>query len=163
MRDAYTMTGNKEALVVLKTMTDWAASHLPRRNDEWYTLPENFYNCYALTRDKRYPEMARQYDYSKEYYDPFAEGVNAFTPVRHAYSQGINSLCSAARAYQETGDEKYFKAVSNAWEFLTTTQMHASGGLGSQRTVRHCRQGQFGRIARSQHLSSANLQPGLQQ
>jgi DUF1680 family protein len=129
MRDAYTMTGNKEALVVLKSMTDWAASHLPRRNDEWYTLPENLYNCYALTRDNRYPEMARQYDYSKEYYNPFAKGVNAFTPDRHAYSH-INSLCSAARAYQETGDEKYFKAVSNAWEFLTTTQMYASGGWG---------------------------------
>jgi len=129
MRDAYTMTGNKEALVVLKTMTDWAASHLPRRSDEWYTLPENFYNCFALTKENRYLEMARAYDYSKEYYDLFAGGVNAFTPERHAYSH-INSLCSAARAYQETGDEKYFKTVSNAWEYLTTTQMYASGGWG---------------------------------
>jgi uncharacterized protein len=129
MRDAYTLTGNNEALVVLKSMTDWAASHLPRRNDEWYTLPENFYNCYALTKDKRYSEMAREYDYSKEYYNPFADGINAFTPERHAYSH-INSLCSAARAYEATGDEKYFKAVSNAWEYLTKTQMYASGGWG---------------------------------
>ncbi len=129
MRDAYTLTGNKEALVVLKTMTDWAASHLPRRHDEWYTLPENFYNSYALTGDKRYLQLAREYDYSKDYYDLFAGGVNAFTPQRHAYSH-VNSLCSAARAYQATGDEKYFKAVSNAWEFLTTTQMYASGGWG---------------------------------
>jgi hypothetical protein len=129
MREAYTLASNKEALVVLKTMTDWAASHLPRRNDEWYTLPENFYNCYAVTGDKRYAEMAREYDYSKEYYDPFAEGKNVFTPQRHAYSH-INSLCSAARAYEATGGEKYFKAVSNAWEFLTKTQMYASGGWG---------------------------------
>ena len=130
MRDAYTLTGNTEALAVLKTMTDWAAQNLPRRRDEWYTLPENLYNCYALTSDPRYLQMAKEYDYSKEYYDPFANGVNAFTPERHAYSH-VNSLASAAKAYEVTGNEKYFKAIENAWTFLTTTQMYASGGWGA--------------------------------
>ena len=129
MRDAYTLTGNKEALVVLKKMTDWAVKNLPRRRDEWYTLPENLYNCYALTKDARYLQMAKEYDYSKEYYDPFANGINAFTPQRHAYSH-VNTLASAAKAYEVTGDEKYFKAIENAWTFLTTTQMYASGGWG---------------------------------
>src|SRR5579862_4496600 len=46
MRDAYTLTGNAEALVVLSRMTDWAVVHLPRRSDEWYTLSENLYKCY---------------------------------------------------------------------------------------------------------------------
>ena len=40
-------------------MTDWAYQNMPRRKDEWYTLPENLYNCYTLTGDKRYLEMAR--------------------------------------------------------------------------------------------------------
>ncbi len=129
MRDAFTLTGNQEALVVLKEMTGWAFTHLPRRSDEWYTLPENLYNCYALTKDERYLQMAREFDYSKDYYDLFAAGVNAFTPQRHAYSH-INSLCSAARIYEATGDTKYFNAISNAWRFLTTTEMFASGGWG---------------------------------
>ena len=129
MRDAYTLAGNEEALVVLKKMTDWAFEHLPRRRDEWYTLPENLYNCYELTKDERYLQMAREFDYSKEYYDPFATGLNAFTQQRHAYSH-VNSLCSAARAYEATGDKKYFNTVSNAWQFLTTTEMFASGGWG---------------------------------
>jgi DUF1680 family protein len=129
MRDAYTLTGNEEALEVLKKMTDWAVKNLPRRRDEWYTLPENLYNCYALTKDARYLQMAKQYDYSKEYYDPFAQGVNAFTPERHAYSH-VNTLASAAKAYEVNADEKYFKAIENAWTFLTTTQMYASGGWG---------------------------------
>jgi DUF1680 family protein len=129
MRDAYTLTGDAEALVVLKKMTDWAVTNLPRRRDEWYTLPENLYSCYALTQDARYLQMAKEYDYSKEYYDPFAAGVNAFTPDRHAYSH-VNTLLSAAKAYEVTGDEKYFKAIENAWTFLTTTQMYASGGWG---------------------------------
>ena len=130
MRDAFTLTGDKEALVVLKKMTEWAVKNLPRRRDEWYTLPENLYNCYALTKDARYLQMAKEYDYSKEYYDPFANGINAFTPERHAYSH-VNTLASAAKAYEVTGDEKYFKAIENAWTFLTTTQMYASGGWGA--------------------------------
>ncbi len=129
MRDAYTLTGDAEALVVLKKMTDWAVANLPRRRDEWYTLPENLYQCYALTQDARYLQMAKEYDYSKEYYDPFAAGDNAFTPDRHAYSH-VNTLLSAAKAYEVTGDEKYFKAIENAWTFLITTQMYASGGWG---------------------------------
>ena len=130
MRDAYTLTGSEEALTILKKMTDWAVKNLPRRRDEWYTLPENLYNCYALTKDPRYLQMAKEYDYSKEYYDPFANGINAFTPQRHAYSH-VNTLASAAKAYEVTGDEKYFKAIDNAWTFLTTTQMYASGGWGA--------------------------------
>lgn len=129
MHDASTLTGNTEASVVLKKMTDWAVTHLPRRRDEWYTLPENLYNCFALTGEERYLQMAREYDYSKEYYDPFARGINAFTPERHAYSH-VNALASAAKAYEVTGDEKYFRAIENAWTFLTTTQMYASGGWG---------------------------------
>jgi DUF1680 family protein len=129
MRDAYLLAGNSEALTVLKIMTDWAYKNLPRRQDEWYTLPENLYNCQQLTGDDRYLEMAHAYDYSQEYYDLFAQGVNAFTPQRHAYSH-INTLCSAARIYEASGDPKYFRAISNAWEFLTGTQMYASGGWG---------------------------------
>ena len=64
-----------------------------------------------------------------KYYDPFANGINAFTPERHAYSH-VNTLASAAKAYEVTGDEKYFRAIENAWKFLTTTQMYASGGWG---------------------------------
>jgi DUF1680 family protein len=129
MRDAYTLTGNKEALDILKIMTDWAYKNMPRRKDEWYTLPENMYNCYALTGDKRYLEMARQYEYNTNYYFYFANGTNAFLPTRHAYSH-VNSLSSAAKIYEVTGDVKYLKAVSNAWEDLTGTQMYASGGWG---------------------------------
>jgi DUF1680 family protein len=129
MREAYTLTGNKEALVVLSRMTDWADKNMPRRSDEWYTLSENLYKCYALTKEKRYLRMAAEFDYSKDYYDSFAAGVNAFTPERHAYSH-VNSLVSAGQAYESTGDGKYLKTIVNAWNFLTGTQMYASGGWG---------------------------------
>lgn len=154
MRDAYTLTGNKEALVVLKKMTDWAVKSLPRRRDEWYTLPENLYSCYTLTQDRRYLQMAKEYDYSKEYYDLFARGINAFTPERHAYSH-VNTLASAAKAYEVTGDETYFKAIANAWAFLTTTQMYASGGWGADE--RFVSAGQ-GKLAASLESTNAHFE-----
>ena len=129
MRDAYTLTGNREALIVLSRMTDWAVKNLPRRSDEWYTLPENLYECFALTGEHRYLDLAKEYDYSQGYYDLFAKGTNALTPNRHAYSH-INSLCSAAKIYESNGDKKYLSAIEQAWTYLTVTQMYASGGWG---------------------------------
>ena len=129
MRDAYTLTGDPEAPIVLAKMTDWAFTHLPRRSDEWYTLPENLYKCFELTHDRRYLTMAAEYDYSKDYYDVFAGGGNAFSTTRHAYSH-VNSLSSAAKAYEFGGNAKYLRATENAWQFLTTNQMYASGGWG---------------------------------
>jgi DUF1680 family protein len=130
MRDAFTLAGNKEALEVLDRMTDWADKNMPRRSDEWYTLPENLYKCYALTKEPRYLKMAAEYDYSKDYYDEFAAGDNAFAEKdRQAYSH-VNTLLSAAQAYESLRDEKYLRAIKNAWGYLTETQMYASGGWG---------------------------------
>ena len=154
MRDAYTLTGNSEALVVLKKMTDWAYTRLPRRSDEWYTLPENLYNCYELTGDKRYLNMAAEYDYSKDYYNVFARGDNAFTPTRHAYSH-VNSLSSSAKAYEFGGDPKYLRATETAWNYLTTTQMYASGGWGSDE---HFVEAGKGKLAESLTTSKKNFE-----
>jgi DUF1680 family protein len=129
MRDAFTLTGNKEALVVLSRMTDWAVKNLPRRNDEWYTLPENLYACYKLTGEKRYLEMAKEFDYSKDFYNGFSGGQNGFKSSQHAYSH-INTLTSAAKIYESTGDTQYLQAAEGAWKWLTETQMYASGGWG---------------------------------
>lgn len=129
MRDAYLLAGSTEALAVLSRMTDWAEKNMPRRSDEWYTLPEGLYKSYALTHEERYLKMAAEYDYSKNFFDPFAAGINAFTPERHAYSH-VNSLASAGQAYESTGNPKYLAALKNAWGYLTKTQMYASGGWG---------------------------------
>lgn len=154
MRDAYSLTGDKEALQVLGKMTDWAYTRLPRRSDEWYTLPENLYKCYELTKDSRYLIMAKEYDYSKDYYNVFARGGNAFTPERHAYSH-INSLSSSAKAYEFSGDSKYLAATESAWNFLTTTQMYASGGWGSDE---HFVVAGHGKLAESLTISKKNFE-----
>lgn len=129
MRDAFTLTGNTEALTVLSRMTDWADTHLPRRSDEWYTLSQGLLLDYELTEEPRYLRMAKEFDYSPGFFDAFAAGENAFTPERHAYSH-VNSLSSAFETYRVTGISKYFQALKNAWQFLTSTQTFPTGGWG---------------------------------
>jgi len=129
MRDAFSFTGNREALTILSKMTDWAMNNLPKRSDEWYTLPENLLNCYALTGETRYLQLAERYNYSEGFYNVFAAGKNGFAANLHAYSH-INTLCSCARLYQQTRDPKYLTALKNAFTFLETTQAYASGGWG---------------------------------
>ena len=129
MRDAFTLTGNKEALVVLDRMTTWAVKNLPRRSDEWYTLSENLYACYELTHEKRYLDLAKEFDYSQGFYDEFVVDKNGFKSTQHAYSH-VNTLASAAKAYESTGEMKYFLAAESSWKWLTETQSYASGGWG---------------------------------
>jgi DUF1680 family protein len=129
MRDAYQLADDQEAMTVLARMTDWAFEHMPRRSDEWYTLPENLYKCYALTGDRRYLIMAGEYDAGREYADEFAQGKNAFHVDLHAYSH-VNALASLAMCYEATGSARHYAALKNSWEFLTKTQSYASGGWG---------------------------------
>ena len=129
MRDAYTLTGNQEALKVLGRMTDWAVKNLPRRSDEWYTLAENLYNCYNLTGEKRYLDLAKEYDYRQDFYSKFDNGANGFRSDQHAYSH-VNTLTSAAKIYEDTGDKNYLTETETAWKWLTETQSYASGGWG---------------------------------
>ena len=94
--------------------------------DEPYTLPENLFYAYEVTKDEQYRELATKYLEDRQYFDPLARGENVL-PGLHAYSH-VNALCSGSRAYLVLGDQKYLQAVQNAWEILTKTQSYASGG-----------------------------------
>ena len=103
-------------------------SEAPRQaaTDETYTLPENLFYLYETTGDPDYCDLARKYLMNNTYFDPLAQGENVL-PGLHAYSH-VNALCSAARAYLDLGEPKYFRAARNAWEMITQTQSFASGG-----------------------------------
>jgi len=93
--------------------------------DEPYILPENLFNTYELTGEKRFLDMAKLYLLDKEFFDPLAAGQNIL-PGKHGYSHVI-ALSSGAKAYEALGDEKYLCAIRNAWEMIEQTQQYASG------------------------------------
>jgi DUF1680 family protein len=141
--DAARLAGVEEARALLPRVirgaqaTGWIPDHTFDRvgvknlpYDEPYVLPENLFLSYELTGDSRYLELAKLYLLDKEFFDPLARGENIL-PGRHGYSH-IIALSSAAKAYEVLGDEKYLRAIRNAWEFLETTQQFASGAWAPQ-------------------------------
>jgi len=138
--DLIKYAGNKNVLIYLNRITDWAEDNLDRRRPyagggEWYTLSENLYRAYEVTGDRRYFEFAKIWEYTK-FWDLLAKKEDIFTALKefeckyyHAYSH-VNSLSGAAMAYKLTGERYYLDALINAYEFLQETQCFATGGYG---------------------------------
>ena len=158
--DAARLAGVEEARALLPRVirgaqaTGWIPDHTFDRvgvknlpYDEPYVLPENLFHAYELTGEARYLELAKLYLLDKDFFDPLARGENVL-PGRHGYSH-IIALSSAAKAYEVLGDEKYLRAVQNAWEFLETTQQFASGAWAPQEMFVQPHSGGLGRALTS--------------
>ena len=148
LNDIYEYLGEKDALVYLDRITDWAIKNLDRGRPnpgptppfqytgdagEWYTLGENLYRAYLLTGDERYKNFAAVWHYDK-FWDGFADGKPNVSYL-HAYSH-VNSLNSAAMAYEITGEPHYLKVITNAQDFIQKTQCFATGGYGPSERLR---------------------------
>ena len=94
---------------------------------EWYTLPENLYRAYQLTGEQKYLDFAQEWDYTY-LWDKLNNKDSAIGP-RHAYSQ-VNSLSSAAMAYEVTGKKYYLDAIENGYTEITERHTYATGGYG---------------------------------
>lgn len=138
----------------LSRLTDWAMENLDTactqiREDktpyfEWHTLGENLFRAHALTGDDKYLAFARRWEYPY-FWDQFKKPVEkmSITP-RHAYSH-VNTLSSAAMAYQATGEQSYLDIIQNAYDYLTGTQIYATGGYGPRERI-FCEEGHLGKV-----------------
>lgn len=139
LNDCIEFLQNDLAKECLSKLTDWAImtlddsctklteDHAP--NFEWYTVPENCYRAYLLTGDEKYKEFAKKWEYPL-YWDNFIEATENLEIVpRHAYSH-VNTFSSAAMAYRVTGEGKYLSIIKNAYDYITSTQIYATGGYG---------------------------------
>lgn len=143
--DAANLAGVTEARALLPRVIQGAIKYIPDHTydrtpnspkqapyDEPYILPENLFKTYALTGEKRFLDMAKLYLLDREFFDPLANGENIL-PGKHGYSHVI-ALSSGAKAYEVLGDEKYLRAMRNAWDMLEQTQQYASGAWAPKET-----------------------------
>ena len=151
LADAILYGGSKEAPLHLARITDWAEKHINRVRDyanadgggaprvdwsEWYTMGENLYRAFLATGDERYREFAKVWEYD-EYWSIYARRGDIFAPrpngqttrAYHAYSH-VNTLRSAAAAYQVSGERRYLDTIRNAYDYLQAEQCFATGGFG---------------------------------
>ncbi len=137
--DACVLAHVEEARDLLPRVLDGSRSLMPEHGhdrigkkdppyDETYVMPENLFTAYQLTGRRDFQAIALDYLLDRDFFDPLARNENVL-PGRHAYSHAI-ALSSAAKAYLVLGDEKYRRAMANAWTYLTTQQQFASGGWG---------------------------------
>jgi DUF1680 family protein len=134
--DAAMLAGIGEARQLLPRVIDASLKYIPERThdrvgvqnppyDEPYILSENLFATAELTGEKRFQEMAKRYLLDAGLFDPLANGEDVL-PGKHGYSH-VMALSSAAKAYETLGDEKYLRAIRNAWEIIESTQTYASG------------------------------------
>ena len=148
LADIYEYVGDEKAIHYAGIITDWAEKNLRRRRTpatpdcsaggtwvggeesdiEWYTLPENLYRLYLLTGDPKYRDFAEVWHYNS-YWRALARGDAHCMTGLHAYSH-VNTLCSAAMAYEVTGESAYLDVLMNAYTIMHETQMFATGGYG---------------------------------
>lgn len=133
--DNYVFTGNKDALKYLSVITDWAIKNLTRERiygqtqSEWYTLSENLYRAYEVTKDTKYLDFGKIWEYH-DYWNVYARGEKVNTDIRHHAYSHVNTLSSAAAAYLVSGDETYKTIIKNAYDYLQAEQCFATGGFG---------------------------------
>jgi hypothetical protein len=111
----------------------------PAFTPEWYTLAENLYKGFKASGDDYLGELAQSWHY-ETYWGQLARQIGSpeqwDIPVwLHAYSH-VNTLASAAAAYDVHREPRYRAAVENGHDWMRATQCYATGGYGpSELTV----------------------------
>ena len=132
--DAHLLTGNAQALEVLKKQADWVVWRNGRLSEEQRQamlqtehggMVEVLANLYAVTGDTRYMTAAAWFEH-KRIVEPLARGVDPLDNL-HANTQ-IPKIIGAAREYELTGDRRYRDIAAFFWDRVAHHRSFAFGG-----------------------------------
>lgn len=132
--DMYTLTGNKQALEVLKKACAWAIQRTDKLSDEQLQkvlatehggINEVFANIYAVTGDERYLRLAARFNHHAVL-DPLARGEDRLTGL-HANTQ-FPKVIGLARQYELTGNPSFRSAAEFFWTVVTRERSYVIGG-----------------------------------
>ena len=132
--DAHLLTGNAQALEVLKKQADWVLWRNGRLSEEQRQamlqtehggMVEVLANLYAVTGDTRYMTAASWFEH-KRIVEPLARGVDPLDNL-HANTQ-IPKIIGAAREYELTGDRRYRDIAAFFWDRVAHHRSFAFGG-----------------------------------
>ena len=132
--DANLLTGNAQALEVLKKEADWVSWRNARLTDaqrqamletEQGGMIEVLANLYAVTGDSKYLDTAKMFEH-RRILDPLAHGVDPLDNI-HANTQ-IPKIIGVAREYELTGDQRYHDIASFFWDRVVHHRTFVMGG-----------------------------------
>lgn len=132
--DAYKLTGNPEAFLVMRGMVDYVERRIENTTDErmqrilnceFGGMSEVLYDFYGETGEPRHLSLAQKFEHHR-ILEPLAKNQDNLTGV-HANAT-IPKIHGAARAYELTHDSKYRNIAVNFWEIIGNTRTYATGG-----------------------------------
>jgi DUF1680 family protein len=132
--DQYRLSGNRQALDVLKGMAAWADARTGRLTHdqmqsvlrvEFGGMNEVLADLYLITRDPAHLRVARRFDH-EAVFDPLAAGQDRLAGL-HANTQ-IPKIVGAVREYEATGDSRYLGIARFFWDTVVHHHSYVIGG-----------------------------------
>ncbi|GLY92041.1 glycoside hydrolase family 127 protein [Actinoallomurus iriomotensis] len=132
--DQYRLSGNAQALDVLKGMAAWADARTSKLTHdqmqsvlrvEFGGMNEVLADLYLLTRDPAHLSVARRFDH-EAVFGPLAAGQDQLAGL-HANTQ-IPKIVGAVREYEATGDSRYLDIARFFWETVVHHHSYVIGG-----------------------------------
>lgn len=140
--DMYELTGNQQALDVLKKAADWAIKFTDPLSEEQFQnmlrtehggINEVLANLYGVTSEEKYLKLSRRF-HDHRILDPFAHGGDSLERV-HANTQ-FPKFIGIARLYELTGEPDLNNIATSFWNNVVHERSYVTGGnsLGEQFT-----------------------------
>jgi uncharacterized protein len=136
LRDAWLLTGNRDAREVLVRMADWLDTVFKNLSDaqirelletEHGGIMEVVADVYAITGEQRHLTLAKRLNH-QSLFEPLARGEDTLTG-QHANAQ-IPKVIGMERIYQLTGEPAFGKAARFFWDNVVNTRSFVIGGHG---------------------------------
>lgn len=135
--DMHTLTGNAQALEVVKGMARWTGRWVQPLSDdgmqrvlerEYGGMNELLYNLASVTGDEYFSWVAHHFDHER-FFAPLALGRDELKGL-HA-NTSIPKVIGAARRYEITGEERYRRIAEYFWREVTTQRAYCTGGTSN--------------------------------
>jgi len=133
--DAYTCTGNEQALEVACKFADWAKKGTDGLTDEQFQkmllceyggMNDAMAGLYAITGNRGYLSLARRFDH-KQIFGPLGARRDELQG-KHVNTQ-LPKIIGAARLYELTGEKRYATIARFFWDRVVDTRSYAPGGV----------------------------------
>lgn len=135
--DSWTLSGNAQALEMVKGMAGWVRAYAqPVSDEQWQRMlnvefggmSDVLYELATVTDEPAWAELAHRFDHEKVL-APLAVGRDELKGV-HANTT-IPKVLGVARRYERTGEERSLAIATFFWDDVTSKRSYATGGTSN--------------------------------